>query len=96
MVVTMSPRDRQVSSKVGLRLHLSEQPEVAVVAATHALAAQIFYLGVDAHVVGIEPIKTDLAAHADGIEDTAAGKAWEDRRARQMPPGRHRFVDLRG
>ena len=71
-----------------MRLNLSEQPEVALVAATHALAAQIFHLGADAHVVGIQPIKTDLAAHADGIEDTAAGKAWADRHAnwaRQMP-----------
>jgi ParB family transcriptional regulator, chromosome partitioning protein len=72
----------------GLRLNLSEQPEVALVAATHALAAQIFYVGADAHVVDIQPIKTDLTAHADGIEDTAAGKAWADRHAnwaRQMP-----------
>jgi len=73
---------------LGLRLDLSDQPEVALVAATHALAAQIFYLGADAHIVGIQPIKTDLAAHEDGIEDTAAGNAWADRHAnwaRQMP-----------
>jgi ParB family chromosome partitioning protein len=73
---------------LGLRLDLSDQPEVALVAATHALAAQIFYLGADAHVVGIQPIKTDLAAHAGGIEDATAGKAWPDRHAnwaRQIP-----------
>ena len=73
---------------MGLRLNLSEQPEVALVAATHALSAQIFYIGADAHGVGIQPIKTDLAAHADGIEDTAAGKAWAERHAnwaRQIP-----------
>jgi ParB family chromosome partitioning protein len=73
---------------LGLRLDLSDRPEVALVAATHALSAQIFYIGADAHVVGIQPIKTDLAAYADGIEDTAAGKAWADRHAnwaRQMP-----------
>lgn len=67
---------------------MSEQPEIAIVAVTHALAAQIFYLGADAHVVGIQPVKTDLAGHADGIEDTPAGKAWADRYtnwARQMP-----------
>jgi ParB family transcriptional regulator, chromosome partitioning protein len=67
---------------------LSEQPDVAVVAVTHARAAQIFYLGADAHVVGIQPIKTDLAGHADGIEDAPAGKAWADRHAnwaRQLP-----------
>jgi len=73
---------------LGLRLNLSEQPETAIVAVTHALAAQIFYLGANAHVVDIQPIKTDLAGHADGIEDTPAGKAWADRHAnwaRQMP-----------
>jgi ParB family transcriptional regulator, chromosome partitioning protein len=81
-------RDLTAHRTLGLRLNLSEQPEIAIVAATHALSAQIFYLGADAHVVGIQPIKTDLAAHADGIEDTAAGKAWADRHAnwaRQMP-----------
>jgi ParB family chromosome partitioning protein len=81
-------RDLTAHRTLGLRLNLSERPEVALVAATHALSAQIFYLGADAHVVGIQPIKTDLAAHADGIEDTAAAKAWADRHsnwARQMP-----------
>ena len=53
---------------LGLRLNLSEQPDLAVVAVTHSLASQIFYLGAEAHVVGIQPIKIDLAAHADGIE----------------------------
>jgi len=45
-------------------------------------------LGADAHVVGIQPVKSDLAAHADGIEDSPSGKAWADRHAnwaRQMP-----------
>jgi len=81
-------RDLAAHRTLGLRLNLSEQPGVALVAATHALAAQIFHLGADTHVVGIRPIKTDLAVHADGIEDTAAGKAWADRHAdwaRQMP-----------
>ncbi|MET4493715.1 ParB N-terminal domain-containing protein [Bradyrhizobium sp. LA7.1] len=81
-------RDLTAHRTLGLRLNLSEQPEVAIVAVTHALAAQIFYLGADVHVVGIQPIKTDLAGHADGIEDTPAGKAWADRHAnwaRQIP-----------
>jgi ParB family chromosome partitioning protein len=81
-------RDLTAHRTLGLRLNLSEQPETAIVAVTHALAAQIFYLGADAHVVGIQPIKTDLAGHADGIEDTPTGKAWADRHAnwaRQMP-----------
>ncbi|MGM4954123.1 ParB/RepB/Spo0J family partition protein [Bradyrhizobium barranii] len=81
-------RDLTAHRTLGLRLNLSEQPETAILAMTHALAAQIFYLGADAHVVGIQPVKTDLASHADGIEDTPAGKAWADRHAiwaRQMP-----------
>ena len=81
-------RDLTAHRTLGLRLNLSEQPEVAIVTVTHALAAQIFYLGADAHVVGIHPVNTALASHADGIEDTPAGKAWADRHAnwaRQMP-----------
>lgn len=81
-------RDLTAHRTLGLRLNLSEQPEIAIVAVTHALAAQIFYLGADAHVVGIQPVRTDLAAHADGIEDSPAGKAWAERHAnwaRQMP-----------
>ena len=81
-------RDLTAHRTLGLRLNVSEQPELAIVAATHALAAQIFYLGADVHVVGIQPVKTDLAGHADGIEDSPGGKAWADRHAnwaRQMP-----------
>lgn len=81
-------RDLTAHRTLGLRLNLSEQPETAIVAVTHALAAQIFYLGTDAHVVAIQPIKTDLAGHADGIEDAPAGKTWADRHAnwaRQIP-----------
>jgi ParB family transcriptional regulator, chromosome partitioning protein len=80
-------RDLTAHHTLGLRLNLSEQPGVGIIAVTHALSAQIF-VGADVHVVGIEPVKTDLAAHADGIEDTPAGKAWADRHAnwaRQMP-----------
>lgn len=73
---------------MGLRLNLSEQPEVAIVTVTHTLAAEIFYLGADAHVVDIRPVNTVLASHADGIEDSPAGETWADRHAdwaRQMP-----------
>ncbi|UFW90491.1 ParB N-terminal domain-containing protein [Bradyrhizobium barranii] len=83
-------RDLSAHRTLGLRLNLSEQPEIAIVAVTHALAAQIFYLGADAHVVGIQLVKTDLAAHADGIEDAPTGRAWAKRHAnwaRQMPRG---------
>ncbi|TWA88596.1 ParB/RepB/Spo0J family partition protein [Bradyrhizobium stylosanthis] len=81
-------RDLTAHRTLGLRLNLSEHPDVAIVTITHALAAQIFYIGANAHVVGIQPVKTDLATHAAGIEDSAGGKAWSDRHAnwaRQMP-----------
>jgi len=81
-------RDLTAHRTLGLRLALSEHPEVAVVAVTHALSAQIFYRGADAHVLDIRPVSTVLASHADGIEDTKAGKAWADHHARwaaQMP-----------
>ncbi|MEH2626319.1 ParB family chromosome partitioning protein [Bradyrhizobium sp. AZCC 1719] len=84
----MLVRDLTAHRTLGLRLNLAEHPEVAIVAATHALTTQIFYLGADAHIVGIQPLKTDLAAHADGIEDTPSGRACADRHAnwaRQMP-----------
>jgi ParB family transcriptional regulator, chromosome partitioning protein len=81
-------RDLTAHRTLGLRLALSEQPEVAIVAVTHTLSAQIFYRGADAHVLDIRPVSTVLASHADGIEDTKAGKAWADHHARwaaQMP-----------
>ena len=81
-------RDLTAHRTLGLRLALGEQPEIAIVAVTHALSAQIFYRGADAHILDIRPTSTYLASHADGIEDTKAGKAWADRHARwaaQMP-----------
>jgi ParB family chromosome partitioning protein len=81
-------RNLTAQRTLGLRLALSEQPEIAIVAITHALSAQIFYRGADAHVLDIRPVSTMLASHADGIEDTKAGKTWADHHARwvaQMP-----------
>jgi ParB family chromosome partitioning protein len=63
-------RDLTAHRTLGLRLALSEQPDVTIVAVTHALSAQIFYRGADAHVIDIRPASTLLASHADGIEDT--------------------------
>ena len=42
---------------------------------------QTFYRGVDAACLEIRPTSSFLASHADGIEDTAAGKALADRHA---------------
>lgn len=65
---------------MGLRLALGEQPDMALVAVVHALAAQTFYRGGgEAHCLEIRPTSNYLAAHADGIEDTAAAKMLADR-----------------
>ncbi|MVA36374.1 ParB/RepB/Spo0J family partition protein [Agrobacterium vitis] len=72
-------RDLTSHRTLGLRLALGEQPDMALIAVTHALAAQTFYRGADAACLEIRPTSSYLASHADGIEDTAAGKALADR-----------------
>ena len=74
-------RDLTAHRTLGLRLALGEQPDMALLAVTHALAAQTFYRGVDATCLEIRPTSAHLGGHADGIEDTAAGKALADRHA---------------
>ncbi|RBP62721.1 ParB family chromosome partitioning protein [Brenneria salicis ATCC 15712 = DSM 30166] len=74
-------RDLTSHRTLGLRLALGEQPDMALIAVTHALAVQTFYRGVDAACLEIRPTSSYLASHADGIEDTAAGKALADRHA---------------
>jgi ParB family chromosome partitioning protein len=74
-------RDLTSHRTLGLRLALGEQPDMALIAVTHALAAQTFYRGADAACLEIRPTSSYLASHADGIEDTAAGKALADRHA---------------
>ncbi|MGH6751621.1 MAG: ParB/RepB/Spo0J family partition protein, partial [Bradyrhizobium sp.] len=67
---------------LGLRLALSEQPDVALVAVTHALLAQTFYRGAEANVLDIRPGGFFLGSHADRIEDSEAGRSWSGRHAR--------------
>ncbi|SKA30050.1 ParB/RepB/Spo0J family partition protein [Consotaella salsifontis] len=75
-------RDLTAHCTLALRLALGEQPDMALIAVTHTLAAQTFYRGGgDAHCLDIRPTSGHLASHADGIEDTAAAKALEDRHA---------------
>ncbi|TIR52746.1 MAG: ParB/RepB/Spo0J family partition protein [Mesorhizobium sp.] len=72
-------RDLTAHRTLGLRLALGEQPDMALIAVTHTLAAQTFYRGVDAHCLEIRPNSPHLGGHADGIEDTAAAKTLADR-----------------
>ncbi len=82
-------RDLTAHRTLGLRLALGEQPDMAFLAVTHALAAQIFYRGHDEGAcLDIRPTSASLGAHAEGIEDTAAGMALAKRHdawAVQMP-----------
>lgn len=75
-------RDLTARRTMALRLALGEQPDMALIAVTHTLAAQTFYRGGgEAHCLEIRPISASLGGHADGIEDTAEAKALADRHA---------------
>ena len=74
-------RDLTAHRTLGLRLALGEQPDMALVVVTHALAAQTFYRGAEATCLEIRPTSSTLTGHADGIEDTAPAKALADRHA---------------
>ena len=75
-------RDLTAHRTLGLRLALGEQPNVALVAVTHALAAQTFYQGAEAHCLQLRPSSVHLGGWADGIEDTAAAQKLAERHAK--------------
>jgi ParB family chromosome partitioning protein len=80
-------RDLTAHRTLGLRLALGEQPDVALLATIHAMVAQTFFRQ-DVSCLDIRPTSAALAAHAEGIEDTAAAKALADRHdgwAAQLP-----------
>lgn len=73
-------RDLTAHRTLGLRLALGEQPDMALIAVVHTLAVQTYYRGGStAHCLEISPTSNYLAAHADGIEDTATAKMLADR-----------------
>jgi ParB family chromosome partitioning protein len=75
-------RDLTAHRTLGLRLALGEQPDMALIAVVHTLAAQTYYRGSStAHCLEISPTSNYLAAHADGIEDTAGARMLADRHA---------------
>lgn len=74
-------RDLTAHRTLGLRLALGEQPDMALVAVVHALAAQTFYRGEEASCLEVRLTSASLASHADGIEDTPAAKTLADRHA---------------
>lgn len=81
-------RDLTAQRTLGLRLALGEQPDVALAAVTHAIAAQSFYRGADSSCLDLRATSTPLGGHAEGIEDTAAANALAERHkgwAARMP-----------
>ncbi|WP_238578658.1 DNA-binding protein [Inquilinus limosus] len=82
-------RDLTAHRTLGLRLALGEDPGVALLAVTHALAARTFYRGEeDGACLDIRSNSAFLGGHADGIADTAAAQKLEERHAAwaaQMP-----------
>jgi ParB family chromosome partitioning protein len=82
-------RDLTAHRTLGLRLALGAQPDMALIAVTHALVAQAFYRGDDTgSCLELSPMSAPLGGYAEGIEDTQAAKALADRHALwagQMP-----------
>jgi len=81
-------RDLSAHRTLALRVALGEQPDLALIALTHTLTAQLFYSYAEAGCLEVRPTVTPLGSHAEGIEDTAlAAKANEarDAWAERMP-----------
>jgi ParB family chromosome partitioning protein len=81
-------RDLTAHRTLGLRLALGEQPDLALVVLTHALAVQVFFPDSEATCLEITAESDGLGGHAEGIMDTQAGEAMairHDHWAGQLP-----------
>jgi ParB family chromosome partitioning protein len=75
-------RDLSAYRTLALRVALGERPDMALIALTHTLTAQLFYSYAEAGCLEVRPTVTPLGSHADGIEDTPlAARASETRDA---------------
>jgi len=84
-------RDLSAHRTLALRVALADQPETALIALTHTLAAQLFYSYGEAGCLEVRPTVTPLGSHADGIEDTPLAaraseqhEAWSERMPRDV------------
>ncbi|GLT00592.1 DNA-binding protein [Sphingobium jiangsuense] len=84
-------RDLSAHRTLALRVALGEQPDMALIALTHTLTAQLFYSYAEAGCLEVRPTVTPLGSHADGIEDTPlaaraseAREAWAERMPRDV------------
>ncbi len=82
-------RDLTAHRTMALRYVLGEDPDAALVAVTHAMAAQSFFSGYDVGAcLDIKPTSAPLGGHAAGVADGVAGRKLAERHeawARQMP-----------
>ena len=72
-------RDLTSHRTQALRLALGEQPAVALVAVTHALAARVFYSRTDESCLELRCDSAELAGFAPGIKDSAAARKVAER-----------------
>ncbi|BAK67734.1 ParB-like protein [Sphingobium sp. SYK-6] len=84
-------RDLSAHRTLALRVALGEQPDMALIALTHTLTAQLFYSYAEAGCLEVRPTVTPLGSHAPGIEDTPlaaraneAHEAWAERMPRDV------------
>ncbi|TPE64446.1 ParB/RepB/Spo0J family partition protein [Sandaracinobacter neustonicus] len=84
-------RDLSAHRTLALRVALGERPDLALIALTHTLTAQLFYSYAEAGCLEVRPTVTPLGSHADGIEDTSlaakaneAREAWAERMPRDV------------
>ncbi|AMK23501.1 ParB/RepB/Spo0J family partition protein [Sphingobium sp. TKS] len=84
-------RDLSAHRTLALRVALGERADLALIALTHTLTAQLFYSYAEAGCLEVRPTVTPLGSHADGIEDTPlaakaneAREAWAERMPRDV------------
>jgi len=84
-------RDLSAHRTLALRVALGERPDLALIALTHTLTAQLFYSYTEAGCLEVRPTVTPLGSHADGIEDmplaakaNEAREAWAERMPRDV------------
>ncbi|GEC16334.1 ParB/RepB/Spo0J family partition protein [Nitrobacter winogradskyi] len=84
-------RDLSAHRTLALRVALADQPDMALIALTHTLTAQLFYSYAEAGCLEVRPTVTPLGSHADGIEDTPLAaraseqhEAWAERMPRDV------------
>jgi len=81
-------RDLTAHRTLALRLELGQRPDVALVAATHALTAQLFFHDAGASCLELQANEMPLRQEAPGIDDSPSGRALAERHeawAAQLP-----------